>query len=65
MIGHSEVRWWFLPNLLGCFGKWRFFMFFFINKMAAAVILNGIGLTNGVAGVKITPINGVNYTPYS
>ena len=42
-----------------------FFYVFFINKMAAAVILNGIGLINGVAGVKITPINGVNYTPYS
>jgi len=41
------------------------FLMFFINKMAAAVILNGIGLRNGVAGVKITPINGVNYTPYS
>ena len=45
--------------------KMNVFLMFFINKMAAAVILNGIGLRNGVAGVKITPINGVNDTPYS
>ena len=31
--------------------------------MAPALILNGIGLINGVAGVKITPINGVYLYP--